>query len=142
MTSTMVIFGFSYSLFLVFLFSIFFSRAHPPSNGSGESWTGEEKYKVQAFSLPWFRVLTLPNCPLPPLPPSPPSPPPLHAANRWWKYSNLSWFNAKFSLLIYKEMSISQRGELTIRSWELKVQVSRSALRYVIILLISWRYST
>ena len=32
----------------------------------------------------------------------------------------LSWSNSKFSSLIYKEMCSSWRGELTIRSWELK----------------------
>ena len=32
----------------------------------------------------------------------------------------LSWSNIKFGQLIYKEMCSSKRGELTIRSWELK----------------------
>ena len=37
-----------------------------------------------------------------------------------WAWQLLSWPNTKFLRLIYKEMCNSYRGELTIRSWELK----------------------
>ena len=37
-----------------------------------------------------------------------------------WRGQLLSWPNTKFLWLIYKEMCNSYRGELTIRSWELK----------------------
>ena len=110
---------FSYSLFLVFLFSIFFlehTRLQMDLE-KVEQVRRNIKYKYflcHGFEFLHYLIAPFPLPPLPPFPlppspppPSPPSPHPPHPANRWWKYSNLSWFNAKFSLLIYKEMSIS-----------------------------------